>query len=179
VAGWLGRRHGWEIDPAWMVTTPGVVTALFTAVQAFTEPGDRVLIQPPVYHPFTYAIEKNDRLPARSPLIPDDGRYRMDFEGLEMLARDPAVKLAILCSPHNPIGRVWTREELRRSRQRIATGKIGWRRCSTISEIITTFCTIFWGSSFRKCGSPSRKGPTWSGSISARWVSKNNSAATG
>jgi cystathionine beta-lyase len=114
VVGWFGRRHGWAIDPAWITISPGVVTALYTAVQAFTDPGDRVLIQPPVYHPFTYAIERNGRTPARSPLILENGRYRMDFETVEQLARDPSVKLTILCSPHNPIGRVWTPEELRR-----------------------------------------------------------------
>jgi cystathionine beta-lyase len=113
VVDWLRSRHGWGIDPSWLTNTPGVVTALYTAVQAFTEPGDQVLIQPPVYHPFTYAIERNDRIPARSPLILENGRYRMDYETLEQLARDPSVKLSILCSPHNPVGRVWTLEELR------------------------------------------------------------------
>jgi cystathionine beta-lyase len=114
VCGWLGRRHGWEIDPRWLTNTPGVVTALFTAVQAFTEPGEKVLIQPPVYHPFTYAIERNDRIPVHAPLLYEDGRYRMDFDRIEALAADPEVKPTILCSPHNPVGRVWTREELRR-----------------------------------------------------------------
>jgi cystathionine beta-lyase len=114
VVGWLGRRHGWEIDPGWITNTPGVVTALYTAVQAFTDPGERVLIQPPVYHPFTYAIERNDRIPARVPLRYEDDRYRMDFDRLEAAAREPDVRLAILCSPHNPVGRVWSAEELRR-----------------------------------------------------------------
>jgi cystathionine beta-lyase len=114
VAGWMQRRHGWTVNPDWILTTPGVVCALHLLVRAFLVPGDKVLIQPPVYHPFFAAAENNGVGLAYNPLILEDGRYRMDFADLEQKAQDPAVKMLILCSPHNPVGRVWTREELTR-----------------------------------------------------------------
>jgi cystathionine beta-lyase len=114
VANWMRRRHGWEIDPEWICLTSGVVTALNMIVRAFASAGDEVLIQPPVYYPFFSAIQNNGAGVAASPLILESGRYRMDFADLEAKARDPRVKIAILCSPHNPVGRVWSREELRR-----------------------------------------------------------------
>jgi cystathionine beta-lyase len=109
---WMQRRHGWEIKPEWICITPGVVPALNMLVRAFVSPGDRVLIQPPVYYPFYKAVENNGAELALNPLIYEDGRYRMDFADLEDKCRDPKVKLAILCSPHNPVGRVWTKDEL-------------------------------------------------------------------
>ena len=114
VALWMEKRYGWKIKSEWIVTTPGVVNALYVAVQAFTEPGEKVLIQPPVYHPFTHSIERTGRQVVHNPLVLRGGRYEMDFEDLEEKARDPHLKLALLCSPHNPVGRVWTGEELRR-----------------------------------------------------------------
>ena len=114
VVDWMAARRGWAVDPEWITVSPGVVPALFNLVQALTEPGDKVLIQPPVYHPFTFAVEKNDRVPARVPLRLEDGRYRMDFDGLADTLADPDVRLTILCSPHNPVGRVWTAGELQR-----------------------------------------------------------------
>ncbi len=112
VVNWMARRQGWEIAPEWIVTTPGVVSALHLLVRAFTAPGDGVLIQPPVYHPFYRAIKENGATVVSNPLIYADGRYRMDLADLEAKARDPRVVMAILCSPHNPVGRVWTRDEL-------------------------------------------------------------------
>lgn len=112
VVGWMRKRHGWKISPDWICTTPGVVPALNMLVRTFVTPGDRVLIQPPVYYPFYGAIENNAAEPATNPLVYQDGRYRMDFADLEAKCRDPRVRMAILCSPHNPVGRVWTREEL-------------------------------------------------------------------
>lgn len=112
VVRWMQRRHDWEIAPEWICITPGVVSALNMLVRAFVSPGDRVLIQPPVYRPFYRAIKNNNAELALNPLIYEDGRYRMDIEGLEAKCRDPKVKMAILCNPHNPVGRVWTREEL-------------------------------------------------------------------
>jgi cystathionine beta-lyase len=109
---WMQRRHGWDIKPEWICITPGVVPALNLLVRAFVSAGDRVLIQPPVYYPFYGAIENNSAEIALNPLVYEGGRYRMDFVDLEAKTRDPRVKLAILCSPHNPVGRVWTREEL-------------------------------------------------------------------
>ena len=112
VARWMQRRHDWEIAPEWICITPGIVPALNMLVRAFVSPGDRVLIQPPVYRPFYRAIENNNAELALNPLVYEDGRYRMDIEDLEAKCRDPKVKMAILCNPHNPVGRVWTREEL-------------------------------------------------------------------
>jgi cystathionine beta-lyase len=112
VVRWMQRRHDWEIAPEWICITPGIVPALNMLVCAFVSPGDRVLIQPPVYRPFYRAIENNNAELALNPLVYEDGRYRMDIEDLEAKCRDPKVKMAILCSPHNPVGRVWTREEL-------------------------------------------------------------------
>lgn len=112
VVRWMQRRHDWEISPEWICISPGVVPALNMLVRAFVSPGDRVLIQPPVYRPFYRAIENNNAELALNPLVYEDGRYRMDIEDLEAKCRDPKVKMAILCNPHNPVGRVWTREEL-------------------------------------------------------------------
>ncbi len=109
---WMQRRHGWEIAPEWICTTPGVVPALNMLVRTFVCPGDRVLIQPPVYYPFYGAIENNSAELVINPLVYQDGRYRMDFADLEAKTGDPRVKMAILCNPHNPVGRVWTWEEL-------------------------------------------------------------------
>ena len=112
VAGWMARRHAWEISPEWICVTPGVVPALNILVRTFVSPGEKVLIQPPVYHPFKMAIENNQAKVAVNPLRDADGEYRMDFADLEAKLDDPAVRMAILCSPHNPVGRVWTRDEL-------------------------------------------------------------------
>jgi cystathionine beta-lyase len=114
VVGWMARRHGWKVAPEWILTTPGVVPALYMLVRTFAAPGEKVLIQPPVYYPFFSAIRQNGAELVSSPLLYEGGRYRMDFDDLEAKARDPLVKMAILCSPHNPVGRVWTPEELRR-----------------------------------------------------------------
>ncbi|WDP88280.1 MAG: pyridoxal phosphate-dependent aminotransferase [Desulfobacter sp.] len=111
---WYRRRHNWMIKNEWIVNTPGIVPAVHYLVQRFSSPGDKVLIQPPVYYPFASAIRANGRRISENPLKNQDGRYGMDFEDLEEKAKDPRVKLAILCSPHNPVGRVWTREELAR-----------------------------------------------------------------
>jgi cystathionine beta-lyase len=110
---WLWRRHSWEVQKAWMTMTPGVVPALNYAVRAFSRRGDGVIIQTPVYHPFFYAIENNGRRVVRNPLVFDGCRYAMDFDDLESKIDAPG-RMLILCSPHNPVGRVWTREELER-----------------------------------------------------------------
>jgi cystathionine beta-lyase len=114
VTGWMKKRHGWHIEDAWIVTTQGVVPALHMLVKTLTQPGDKVLIQRPVYYPFFSAIEKNGCGIVSNSLVLTDGRYHMDYDDLEAKAADPDVKLAILCNPHNPVGRVWTREELQR-----------------------------------------------------------------
>jgi cystathionine beta-lyase len=114
VVDWMERRQGWRVEPSWICTTPGVVPALNMLVRTFVAPGEKVLIQPPVYYPFTSAIRNNRARIVHNPLVYEGGRYRMDLVDLEKKARDPAVKMAILCSPHNPVGRVWTAEELAR-----------------------------------------------------------------
>ncbi len=114
VINWFGRRHNWEISKDWISTAPGIVPAIHFAVATYCEPGDKVLIQHPVYYPFFRSITNGGCEIASNPLIDNDGHYEMDFDDLEIKAADPLVKLAILCSPHNPVGRVWTANELRR-----------------------------------------------------------------
>ncbi|PLT29411.1 MalY/PatB family protein [Peribacillus deserti] len=111
IIGWMQKRHNWSIQGEWICHSPGVVPALNVIVQTFTEPGDKIVIQHPVYHPFTKVIEMNGRTVVSNPLKEEDGRYVMDYHDLEEKI-DDQVKLMILCSPHNPVGRVWTREEL-------------------------------------------------------------------
>lgn len=112
VAAWYQKRHHLTLQPEWMTCTPGIVFALSIAVRAFTQEGDAVLIQPPVYHPFSRAILRNKRTLVENSLVLKDGHYEMDLEDLEQKVLDEHVKLMILCNPHNPVGRVWTREEL-------------------------------------------------------------------
>ena len=114
VCGWMRRRQGWEVKPDWVVPAPGVVAALHLIVRRFSQPGDRILIQRPVYHPFGFAAETNDRELSVNELRLRAGRYEMDFDDLADRARDPRTTVALLCSPHNPVGRVWTRLELQR-----------------------------------------------------------------
>lgn len=112
-ANWFSARFGWTPGEDWLVKTPGLVFALATAVRALTSPGDAVLIQTPVYPPFASVVEHNGRRLVRNQLLRDGNRYRIDFEDLERKFQTEQVKLFLLCSPHNPVGRVWTKEELR------------------------------------------------------------------
>jgi len=112
LAAWLRDRHGWAIERDWVIWTPGVVPALFAAVRAFAQPGEGVIVQPPVYHPFFSAIADNGRRVLENPLVLAGDRYVMDLDGLERRAAEGA-RLLLLCSPHNPVGRVWTANELR------------------------------------------------------------------
>ncbi|MCC8108433.1 MAG: pyridoxal phosphate-dependent aminotransferase [Planctomycetes bacterium] len=114
VCGWMKKRHGWDIRPEWIVECNGVVPALFTAVNAFTEPGDGVILLTPVYYPFFMAVEKNGRTIVTCDMVVRDGRYRIDFVELEKKAADPKNTLLIFCNPHNPVGRVWERDEIER-----------------------------------------------------------------
>ncbi|MRN52887.1 MalY/PatB family protein [Paenibacillus monticola] len=111
ITAWFSRRHQWEIQPEWITDSPGIVTSLSLSVELFSKPGDQVIIQSPVYYPFYDVINMNDRKVAKNPLIERNGRFEMDFEQLEGLMQGGA-KLLLLCSPHNPGGRVWEREEL-------------------------------------------------------------------
>lgn len=109
---WMLRHHNWRIQEEWVELTPGVVHALCTAIRAFTCEGDAVLIQPPVYPPFFQSVENNHRRVITNPLVLNQGRYSMDFQAFEKAIVEHQVKLYILCSPHNPVGRVWTKDEL-------------------------------------------------------------------
>ena len=112
VISWYQRRHQWDIKRKWIMTAPGIVPATNYIIQRFSEPGDKILIQTPVYYPFAHSITVNGRTILENPLKIADGRYEMDFDDLARKVRDPRVKVAVLCSPHNPVGRVWTRAEL-------------------------------------------------------------------
>ncbi|MHA1718529.1 MAG: MalY/PatB family protein [Promethearchaeota archaeon] len=114
VINWFQRRHNWEIKREWFISTPGIVAAICYLILAFSKPGDKVIIQEPVYYPFRMSIEGNGRTALVNPLKLVNGHYEMDFEDLEKKVKDPRAKMLILCSPHNPISRVWTREELKK-----------------------------------------------------------------
>ncbi len=111
VADWMEKRHGWSIQPEWIEQTWGVVLALYHAIRAYSQEGDEVIIQTPVYYPFFSAVKDTGRTLVESPLKIVHGRYEMDFEDLRKKAK--TARLMILCSPHNPVGRVWTEEELK------------------------------------------------------------------
>lgn len=108
------KHFNWHVEQEWLIKTPGVVFALAMAVKAFTHEGDGVLVQQPVYYPFTEVIRDNGREVVNSSLILVNGHYEIDFADLEEKLADPKVKLMFLCSPHNPVGRVWSREELQK-----------------------------------------------------------------
>lgn len=114
VLGWMARRYGRSIPREWLVVTPGVVPAINMLIQGLVQPGEKVLVQRPVYYPFFAAIENNGAQVVSNSLVLTNGRYQMDFDDLAAKAADPAVTMAILCSPHNPVGRVWNPEELNR-----------------------------------------------------------------
>ncbi|MDR0400675.1 MAG: pyridoxal phosphate-dependent aminotransferase [Treponema sp.] len=111
---WMRDRHGWDIKDEWIVLTNGVVAGFFSAVKAFTAPGEGVILMPPVYYPFFMAAERNNRRTAASNLVFKNGRYEIDFDDLEEKARDPNNRVLLFCSPHNPVGRVWEAGELKR-----------------------------------------------------------------
>ncbi|MFX0005157.1 MAG: MalY/PatB family protein [Promethearchaeota archaeon] len=113
VSDWMKRRHGWKIDDDWIIPSPGIVSAIYMLVQTFTNVGEKVIIQPPVYYPFFSAIENNGRNLALNQLVYENKRYTFDFDDFEKKAKDPLTKMFILCSPHNPVGRVWTEKELK------------------------------------------------------------------
>ena len=112
---WMQKHHDWDIQRKWLVKTPGVVFALAMAVKAYTEPGDAVLIQQPVYYPFSEVIKDNGRNVVSNTLyLGEDNRYHIDFEDFEQKIVAHKIKLFLLCNPHNPVGRVWSKEELTR-----------------------------------------------------------------
>jgi cystathionine beta-lyase len=109
---WLERRHGWRIERDWLMLCPGVVPSLNAAVMAFTMPEDTVIVQPPVYFPFFSAVTDSGRSLIQNPLRLENNQYHIDFEQLEACAA--RAKMLLLCSPHNPVGRVWRKDELER-----------------------------------------------------------------
>ena len=110
---WLKRRHYWQIQKEWIAFSPGIVPALNMAVMAFTQPHDKIIVQPPVYFPFFGAVKDHNRELVYNPLVMKDGRYHMDYDHLEKLCRDGASML-LLCNPHNPAGNAWSPEELKK-----------------------------------------------------------------
>ena len=114
VCSWMKTRHNWDAKPEWILNTHGVVDAFFEAVKTFTSPGDGVMLMTPVYYPMYMAVNSTGRKLVDSPLSCSDGAYSIDFSDFEAKAADPNTKMLILCSPHNPTGRVWTLEELSR-----------------------------------------------------------------
>jgi len=111
IVNWMDRQHDWKIEKEMITSSPGVVSAVTMLIMALSEPGDKVIVQPPVYFPFFTCIKGSDRKMVENPLIIKDGRYTFDFENLKRNI-DEKTKLLILCSPHNPGGMVWTMEEL-------------------------------------------------------------------
>lgn len=112
VVDWQLKRNDWTIQKDWILFTPGIIPALNFILESFCNPGDKVIIQSPVYYPFANIINNNGLHIANNPLIHRNGRYEIDFEHLEEIAQDGRVKVMILCNPHNPVGRVWTESEL-------------------------------------------------------------------
>lgn len=112
VRNWMKKHHDWEIKTDWLIETHSVVNAFFTAVKAFTKKGDGIILFTPVYYPMYKAIEINERKLVEVPLINNNSTYDIDWDLLENKASEPNTKMLILCSPHNPCGRIWTKEEL-------------------------------------------------------------------
>lgn len=112
VVAWMDRQRNWQVASDWIVPTYGTIQSLSTAVRAFTRPGDGIIIQPPVYQQYRKVIELNGRVVARNPLRYDRGTYSMDFAGLEKLMAEESARMMVVCNPHNPIARVWPRQDL-------------------------------------------------------------------
>lgn len=116
VCRWFAGRHGLAIDPGWIIYTSGVVPAVSAIIKAMTRPGDKVIVQTPAYNCFYSSIRNDECVLAANPLtLHSDGTYTIDFDNLERLAADPRAKVMLLCNPHNPTGRCWTRDELMRA----------------------------------------------------------------
>ena len=111
ISKWQYKKHGWNVNKEMLIHSPGVVFSMSLIIQAFTKPGDKIIVQPPVYYPFFTTIQNNNREIVYNPLKIKDGKYIMNYEDLENKI-DDRVKMLILCSPHNPVGRVWSKDEL-------------------------------------------------------------------
>lgn len=113
ISQWLSKRHGWNVDPKHIIHSPLVIPSINVIIKEFTKPGDKIIIQTPVYSPFFDVVSNNNRELLLNPLKLVDGKYGMDYENLENAAKSGA-KMLLLCNPHNPVGRVWTKEELKK-----------------------------------------------------------------
>lgn len=109
---WMQQRHQWRVESGWIEYGPGVLPSIVISILAFTNPGDKIVIQTPVYPPFFSVVKDNQRELALNPLVETDGNYTMDYDRFTTLAKDPATKMVIIANPHNPIGRAWRKEEL-------------------------------------------------------------------
>jgi len=114
IINWYKKRHSWNIKKEWICFSPGIVPGINMIIQAFTQPGDSIILQKPVYYPFMRSVKNNSRNIVNNPLLLKEGIYSIDFDDLEIKARDKSTCMIILCNPHNPVGRVWTRDELKR-----------------------------------------------------------------
>ena len=115
VTGWMKKRYGWDESRENLFFCPGVVAAYAALINLLTEPGDGIVLQRPIYYPFTNKANSNGRIPVDNALIYENGAYRIDFEDLDKKMADPANKVLVVCSPHNPTGRVWTEDELKKT----------------------------------------------------------------
>lgn len=107
---WLWQRHHWKVEREWIILSPGVVPSLTATIMALTKAGEQIIVQPPVYFPFFSAVTKTDRQLILNPLFLENGRYRIDFDQLEQIGTH--ARMLLFCSPHNPVGRVWSKSEL-------------------------------------------------------------------
>lgn len=114
VSDWQKRRHSWKIENEWIVNTQGIVSAIYTAIKAFSKKNDGIITFPPVYYPFNSAINDTERTEVNIPLLYNEGHYTIDFENFEKAAAKPENKILLFCSPHNPGGRVWNKNELKK-----------------------------------------------------------------
>ena len=115
VTGWMKKRYGWNESRENLFFCPGIVAAYAALINLLTEPGDGIVLQRPIYYPFTNKANSNGRVPVDNALIYENGAYRIDFEDLDKKMADPSNKVLVVCSPHNPTGRVWTEDELKKT----------------------------------------------------------------
>ena len=124
VAAWYGKRHGWPLNPDHIIFSPRTLASIAALIQLFSEKGDGIIVQPPVFYDFKMIISANGRRLVKNPLRIENGTYQMDFENLETVAADPKNRLLILCNPHNPIGRVWPQKDLSRLAEVCAANQV-------------------------------------------------------
>ena len=137
VTGWMKKRYGWNESRENLFFCPGIVAAYAALINLLTEPGDGIVLQRPIYYPFTNKANSNGRVPVDNALIYENGAYRIDFEDLDKKMADPANKVLVVCSPHNPTGRVWEREEIEKAMEIYKANE-----CVVISDEIWSDLTL-------------------------------------